>query len=514
MSNYVSIENYLDVVRRKNFFWYWALSSFVWMCFHFTLVFFFLLQLKSPILVWFFLWFGNLVAFVVDSPVWVLQKFFTAKKLFITSAAMMLVVAVIFLYFMFTAWSTNLNISPSELLSFSNQAFSRFFSSLPNILLLVISVVLYWIIKELSDVTSLSYIMNNADPSEYAELLSKNNIFSWIGALVWLLSSWVILAFNPFLALSIIAWIIAAFIVFIYKYFDNSKEVFKLNVDFAQIKKLKVISPKESIESVKQYAVTTIQKTDFSQIASNMKYIFIKPMELKKFVNWKEVYATTINDIKSFYEILFKPPYSYKLIIFTAVLTLFWFWDTFVISFLIDYLDWIIRWSYQELSQVFLWAIMTSYLFIWIIAVPAYWAQWVFIKISKKIWSLPIMLFWVVLSWISVLFLWFASWFAFVLILWLLNSFWYAAAMPISQWEFSDTYNQVYAEKMKLNEIDSNASSAPLKMLLNLANVIGLVLGWIIVASPLHYSGTFILFWLLLIGIFVISQMKKKEWKL
>gem|GEM_PF-7042024 len=54
-----------------------------------------------------------------------------------------------------------------------------------------------------------------------------------------------------------------------------------------------------------------------------MKYIFIKPMELKKFVNWKDIYNTTISDIKSFYEILFRPPYSYKLIIFTAVLTLF-----------------------------------------------------------------------------------------------------------------------------------------------------------------------------------------------
>jgi len=483
------------------------------MCFHFSLVFFFLLQLKSPILVWLFLWFGNLIAFFIDSSVGVLQKYFSAKKLFIFSATLMLVTSLIFLYFMFNAWNTNLNISTQDLSIFSKQAFTKMFSSITNILLLVISVILYWIIKELSDVTSLSYIMNNADPSEYAELLSKNNIFSWIGALIWLISSWIILAFNPFLALSILVWIVSVFIIFISRYFDNSNEVFKPNINFADIKKLKIISPKESVESVKQYTVTQIQKADFAWAAKNMKFIFLKPLELKKIINWTEIYNTTIKDIKSFYLILFKPPYSYKLIIFALVLTLFWFWDTFVVSFLIDYLDWIIRNNQGELSKIYLDTVMTSYLFIWIIAIPAYWCQTFFIKISKKIGTLPIIFFWLVVSWISVILLWLASTFAIVLMLWILNSIWYAAAMPISQWEFSDSYNQVYAEKENLSEIDSNASSAPLKMLLNLANVIWLVL-WGIIVAIFGYIWTFIIFWLALLAIFAASQANKKEWKL
>ena len=53
------------------------------------------------------------------------------------------------------------------------------------------------------------------------------------------------------------------------RYFDNSKEVFKVNVNFADIKKLKFISPKDSLESVKQYATTQIQKTDFADIAKS-----------------------------------------------------------------------------------------------------------------------------------------------------------------------------------------------------------------------------------------------------
>lgn len=39
--SFVSTENSFDEIRRKNFFIYGFIASFVWMCFHFTLVFFF-----------------------------------------------------------------------------------------------------------------------------------------------------------------------------------------------------------------------------------------------------------------------------------------------------------------------------------------------------------------------------------------------------------------------------------------------------------------------------------------
>jgi len=99
--NFVSTESSFDETRRKNFFIYGFISSFVWMCFHFTLVFFFGLRLQSAILVGVFLGIGNFVSFLVDSPVGVIQKYFHAKKIFITSAVLMLVVSVIFLYFIF-----------------------------------------------------------------------------------------------------------------------------------------------------------------------------------------------------------------------------------------------------------------------------------------------------------------------------------------------------------------------------------------------------------------------------
>lgn len=205
----------------------------------------------------------------------------------------MLVVSFIFLYFIFFS---------SLLDSASGSFISQFLSSSFNILLLLVAVCLYGIIKELSDVTSLSYIMNNADPSEYADLLSRNNIFSGLGALTGLILSGVILSFNIFAAVSILVLFIVFFIAFIVVYFDNSKS--SLNFNVSDIKKLKIISPRETIESVKQYTISQVQKADFSKVAQGMKFIFLKPMQSYAKINWKDIITTTKDDLKSFYEVL------------------------------------------------------------------------------------------------------------------------------------------------------------------------------------------------------------------
>jgi len=44
--------------------------------------------------------------------------------------------------------------------------------------------------------------------------------------------------------------------------------------------------------------------------------------------------------------------------------------------------------------------------------------------------------------------------------------------MPISQASFSEMYNSDYAKKFNLHEIDTTVSAAPLKVILNIANVI------------------------------------------
>ena len=108
---------------------------------------------------------------------------------------------------------------------------------------------------------------------------------------------------------------------------------------------------------------------------------------------------------------------------------------------------------------------------------------------------------------------WFFNTLWIVLILWLINSLWYAASMPTAQWEFSTEYNNKKKKKMNLSKIDSNAAAAPLKMLLNLANVLWLFV-WGMLVWIFGYSFTFLIFWAILIAIFIASIINWKEWKL
>lgn len=54
--------------------------------------------------------------------------------------------------------------------------------------------------------------------------------------------------------------------------------------------------------------------------------------------------------------------------------------------------------------------------------------------------------------------------------------------MGVSQGAFLDAYNNFYAKKLNLTEIDSNASASPMKIIQNLANVVGLFLGGVLLA--------------------------------
>lgn len=100
-----------------------------------------------------------------------------------------------------------------------------------------------------------------------------------------------------------------------------------------------------------------------------------------------------------------------------------------------------------------------------------------------------------------------------ILLVGIVNSIGYASAMPLAQGEFSDIYNQVYAEKRNLTEIDSNASSAPLKMILNLANVVGLIIGGFLIAI-FGFDGTFYVLGAILMTIFIVSMRNKRKWRL
>ncbi len=69
---FVSMETEADLIKRNNLHLVSACIGFVWMLFHFTVVFFFTLNLGSPLLVGLFLGLGNIVSLLLDIPVSIL----------------------------------------------------------------------------------------------------------------------------------------------------------------------------------------------------------------------------------------------------------------------------------------------------------------------------------------------------------------------------------------------------------------------------------------------------------
>ena len=121
-------------------------------------------------------------------------------------------------------------------------------------------------------------------------------------------------------------------------------------------------------------------------------------------------------------------------------------------------------------------------------------------------------MFWVIISSISMFMFWIFTNVYVAIIAWLINSIWYAASMPLSQSVFWWLYNECYAKKMNLSQIDSTVSAAPLKIVSNFANIVWLILGSIFVWL-MWYKWFFIFFSLVLLGFFIYSIVNiKKFW--
>jgi hypothetical protein len=95
----------------------------------------------------------------------------------------------------------------------------------------------------------------------------------------------------------------------------------------------------------------------------------------------------------------------------------------------------------------------------------------------------------------------------------MLNSTGYAAGYPMSQSIFADEYNKAYAESNNTNIINADSSAAPLKILNNLANAIGLIFGGALI-SFVGFTGMFIIYGLAVLAWGILSIKKKSDWKL
>lgn len=499
MVNFVWVSSDSKDIKLKNLLIVWIFIGFISILFHFTVVFFFWLVLKSIILVWIFLAFWNLVSLLFDIPFWVLQKYINSKTFMIIGWIMVFLAILIFFKFVFIDWIWVEMWTPEEPANW----FTMFTEKFLNFILLLLAATFYGLISEAFWVTSFAYILDNCSPSEYAKYLSRYNIFSWGGRMLWLIFSWILLAMNIKIALIIFIILTIFFILFVIVYFDNWKDTIR----FEDIKNVKFESFKIDLWKAQKKISKMITKENLVELTKDTKVIFLKPLEIKNSIDFKEVYDYTILNFKRFFNIIFKMPRNLMMFWIFFILMQFSFWDTFVSTFLIDFLQKLLEDPENPFSNM---EFVTWYVLLWVIALPAFVFQDMFIKLWKKVWNFKILMFWAILSWVSLfLFGFFASKLAMILILGLLNSVWYAAVMWVWQWLFSERYNVLYAVKNNLKQIDSTVSAAPLKIVLNLANVVWLLTGSAIV-SIIWYRWFFFIFGGLLIWLFVYSILNYK----
>jgi MFS family permease len=489
----ISVDKEFAGYKKQNFYMTTFLLGFLWMLFHFTVIFFFTFQLKSVMLVGIFLGIWNLVSFLIDIPVGILQKYFKPKTLFIIGTVFQLIAMSIFTLFIFQAtdFITTVAKTDSKIL---DTIIGFLFWNILNIILLLLASMCYGIAKEVNDVTLLSYIMNNVPPTRYSEIMARSGIFSGIGMLLWLISAWSIMSLNPKFIIFTLIFFIILVVYFMTKFFDNATE----SLHLSDVKNLKVSFQKTSIEDIKEYVTETISTNQLKDIISKTKYIFLKPKELKHTINIWEIIKETKSTFIATFKILAQKPLNIALYWTIITVLTMGFWDTFASTFLIDFLD--------SKAKGF------SYLLLALIAIPAFWLQEFFWKLGSKLWVFFVALIGIGLSGGSLLFMGIFSGanVMFVIGFALMNSVWYAAAMSLGQMSFLDNYNKEYARYMNLTEIDSNASAGPMKILQNLANVVWLMLGWFILGI-LGYMGFFILFWLMNLAILFWSLKHKRS---
>ncbi len=499
----ISANTALDGYRLKNFYMTNSLQWFVWMVFHFSVVFFFTFQLQSVALVGIFLGIANFIAVLLDIPVGILQRYYSTKKLFIIAAISQLIAVAIFFNFIYGVFSVAGDVSKMIVPEGFSWIISWFFSSALNWVLIIVASVCYALTKEINDISTFGYILSHAHPSEYGTILARNNITYGLGSLVGLVISGFILSTNPTIAIIFLGAAIAIFLVFTIRFFDNSSE----SLTLSDVTSFTVGIRKVNAENVKEYITEKISAVDLEKVLSTAKYVFLKPKQKQtSTIEWGEFGRETIRTAKTIWQIMSHVP-IYIVIYWTMTLVLiFGFWDTFASTFLVSFLDDIKPgWSYILLACI---------------AIPALGLQEVAGKVAGKVGIKTVAFIGLGLSGVSLIGMGIMALVAggtfsgtttiIFLALALVNSLGYSCGMSLGQNQFLDTYNSIYAKTLNLKEIDSNASAGPMKILQNAANVIGLVFGWLML-EILGYGGFFLIFGIVILWALVWSISKKDK---
>ncbi len=492
---FISPESWLHGIRKWNLHLTVGFLSFLVMLFHFTAVYFFTLQLESVALVGIFLGIGNIFAVLLDVPAGILQRYYKPRTLYVSWAVAHIIAILVFANFIF---AVNAFLGQSIENEWFGSVIRFFLMDGLNIILLLLAALCYGYAKEIYDITTISYILNNATPDQYGVIISKNNLYTWIGAFFWLSVAGMVLTLDPRLVIFFVALILIVIAYVMLYYFDNDEKTLNLK----EIERFKVVLSKDKILSVGEDLKYSMTLPEIKKYLTHNSYIFLKPLKRKQKwsqVSLREITTETKDAFINIFETLNYSKKLYLVVLWSLwVVLTFWFWDIFVATFLIEFLDQLKPWF--------------AFILLWVIAIPAFWLQWYFAEKAMKKGIFTYSIIWLFLSASSLIWMGIfgtSGWFYLAMWLALLNSTWYAICMSIAVATFLEAYNIAYAQSRNLKEMDANASAAPLKILQNTGSVIGLFSGWFLL-SVFGYQWFFLVFWGF-IFVFSIWSLKRKQ---
>ncbi len=238
---------------------------------------------------------------LIDVPLGTIQRHVPSKTMLGIANGFMILAACVFLYLVRTSGELEFDFDGSIL-----EVTRNFLASGINFILLLVVGILYGTVKEVYDITTISYLLNHSDPSEYDKALSKNNIAVGIGSVVGIVISIAILSLktdSTQLILFVLIFLIICVWVFIQGYFDNSNEVF----DLAAVKNLHLLEKTKTLEQkTAAYIKTTVSTLDFQKLKGSMDYVIMKPKEISQELNWSEIFQKTKIEYALLYRLVFE----------------------------------------------------------------------------------------------------------------------------------------------------------------------------------------------------------------
>jgi len=96
------------------------------------------------------------------------------------------------------------------------------------------------------------------------------------------------------------------FLAIILKFFDNSVET----ITFDDIKKLRIDTVKSDLLQKKDQMIQNISLETLKTVAKTSKVIFLKPIQLKREIDFKDVVVTSKQNFEVFLKIIFSKPFN------------------------------------------------------------------------------------------------------------------------------------------------------------------------------------------------------------